>query len=218
MPTDPTEEWRRLSTLYSEMGDIEIEELADQINDLTPNAQDVLRDELKKRGITPGANPVQTVSPTPLGQAASVNWEPANYRNSFAPAPDDSDASVDYTWKVMLCECETPQDAWRLGQMLKRTGIDCWVERSVGITRVSVGADQLEQAKLVAQQPIAQEVLDLEQDLGNATDYELPTCPQCGAPDPILESVEPSNSWLCESCDHTWSDPAPDKPVEPIEP
>ena len=57
MPQTPVEEWRRLSALYSEMGDIEIEDLADQLNDLTPTAQQVLRDELKKRGISnnPGA-------------------------------------------------------------------------------------------------------------------------------------------------------------------
>jgi len=56
MPTDPVEEWRRLSALYNEMGDIEIQELADQINDLTPTAQDVLRNELKKRRISTEAN------------------------------------------------------------------------------------------------------------------------------------------------------------------
>ena len=42
MPQDPIEEWRRLTTLYSEMGDIEIQELAGQINDLTSNAQQIL--------------------------------------------------------------------------------------------------------------------------------------------------------------------------------
>ena len=52
MQSDPMEEWRRLTALYSEMGDIEIRDLAAQINDLTPTAQQIFRDEIKKRGIT----------------------------------------------------------------------------------------------------------------------------------------------------------------------
>ena len=44
MPVDPLEEWRRLSALYSEMGEIEIRDLVAQINDLTPTAQQILRD------------------------------------------------------------------------------------------------------------------------------------------------------------------------------
>ena len=51
MQQDPMEEWRNLTALYSEMGDVEIRELADQINDLTDTAKQILRDELKKRGI-----------------------------------------------------------------------------------------------------------------------------------------------------------------------
>jgi hypothetical protein len=33
-----------------------------------------------------------------------------------------------------------------------------------------------------------------------------PVCPQCGAADPVLESVDPTNEWRCESCDHVWRD------------
>ena len=49
MQEDPMEEWRRLTALYGEMGDIEIRELTSQINNLMPIAQQILRDELKKQ-------------------------------------------------------------------------------------------------------------------------------------------------------------------------
>src|ERR1700744_4684094 len=46
---DPTEEYQRLTTLYSEMGDLELQELQDSFADLTDIAQDALKEELKKR-------------------------------------------------------------------------------------------------------------------------------------------------------------------------
>jgi hypothetical protein len=35
-------------------------------------------------------------------------------------------------------------------------------------------------------------------------DFEAPACMQCGSPDPLLESVEPFNTWRCESCGAQW--------------
>jgi hypothetical protein len=43
----------------------------------------------------------------------------------------------------------------------------------------------------------------------SADPFVEPTCPNCGAPDPLLESVEPTNQWRCEACDHLWSDSEP---------
>lgn len=215
MQTDPMEEWRRLTALYSEMGDVEIRELAGQIDDLTPNAQQVLRDELKKRGFSNQRSTAPAPASDQPGREAKVSWEPASYRYKFSSVPDESEGPHEYTWKVPLCECETSSEAWRIAQMLKRGGIDSWIEapefnRAVGCSRILVGADQLDQARLVAEQPISQDVLDEEKELEEAAPYENPTCPKCRAADPTLESVEPSNNWLCESCGYTWSDPVVD--------
>lgn len=218
MQSDPVEEWRRLSALYSEMGDIEIEELANQINDLTSTAQDVLREELKKRGITTGANsrPLKTSFD---GSVPVEHWE---HEHGTAADPDfdpSEDGAVDYTWKVALCRCESIEEAAARSEMLRRAGIDSWIQRpgarfvvpwleyGVGDIQINVGADQLDHARVILEQPIPQDIIDQLHEQGSAPEYELPTCPKCGAPDPILESVEPSNNWLCESCDHTWSDP-----------
>ena len=213
MPQDPMEEWRRLTALYGEMGDLEIRELADQINDLTPTAQQVLRDEIKKRGITnepPSAPAQRPVQPVHEGQ---VNWEPSSCRRQFGSSPDENDAPHEYSWKVALCDCDSRQEAWRIAQMLKRAGIDSWIQgqESAGSSRILVGADQLDQAQLVAAQPVPQDILDEEKELQEAREYDPPTCPRCKSPDPTLESVEPTNNWLCESCGYTWSDPVPNE-------
>jgi ribosomal protein L37AE/L43A len=73
-----------------------------------------------------------------------------------------------------------------------------------------VAADQLEQALTIMALPIPQNIIDEMKELEAAPAYEIPRCPRCKAEDPTLESVEPTNNWLCESCGHTWSDPMPD--------
>ena len=73
-----------------------------------------------------------------------------------------------------------------------------------------LSADQLEQAKTVIAQPIPQDIINTWKELAEAPVYEIPRCPKCKALDAILESVEPSNRWLCESCGYTWSEPVLD--------
>jgi hypothetical protein len=214
MPQDPIEEWRRLTALYSEMGDLEIQELAGQINDLTPNAQQILRDEMKKRGVTNETSSGPAPSSNPASEA-TVNWEPASYRYQFDELPDENDGPHEYTWKVSLCACDTTVEARRIAEMLRRAGIDSWIEApeirgGTDCPRVLVGADQFDQAQLVVAHPIPQDILDEESEREEASAYEIPVCPKCKALDPTLESVEPSNNWLCESCGYTWSDPVAD--------
>ncbi len=107
--------------------------------------------------------------------------------------------------------------------MLRRAGIKSWVQRpgerfvvpwidelAVGDIQINVAADQLKQARSVIAQPVPQDIVDLIRELEATPAYEIPVCPKCKAEDPTLESVEPSNNWLCESCGYTWSDPPPD--------
>jgi hypothetical protein len=37
-------------------------------------------------------------------------------------------------------------------------------------------------------------------------DFIEPVCPKCGAPDALLESVDPVNQWLCETCGTRWQE------------
>lgn len=221
MQSDPVEEWRRLSTLYSEMGDIEVQELADQISDLTPTAQDVLRDELKKRGITADSK-APRLRTRQRADDAEVHWQQERGTADGESDPSDGSGSPNYTWKVALCRCESLDEAAARSEMLRRAGIDSWIQRpgaqfvvpwlegGVGDIQINVGADQLDEARGILDEPIPHELIEQMREEAAAPEYELPTCPQCGSPDPILESVEPTNTWLCESCDHTWSDPVSD--------
>lgn len=216
MPQDPLEEWRRLTALYSEMGDIEIQELAGQINDLTPTAQQILRDEMKKRQAVES----QSHSHREVFEGASGE-DDEEQRLDPSIYPPGGGGKIDYSWKVSLCPCESYLAARQLCEMLRRAKIDSWLDRSgsnpaipwenlgSGELQVLVGADQLDQARAIAAQPIPQDIIDQMKKEDSTPDYEIPVCPKCKAEDPTLESVEPSNNWLCESCGYTWSDPLP---------
>ncbi len=221
MQQDLMEEWRRLTALYGEMGDIEIRDLADQINDLTPNAQQILRDELKKRGVSEkhSSGPAQGKRDD---DSAAVHWD-GREDSDLDPNGDASETGApEYTWKTGLCRCDSIDEAAQRGEMLRRAGIECWVQRpgsrfvvpwleiGVGDIQINVAADQLDQARAVVSQPIPQDIIDQVKEEESTPAYEIPVCPKCGAADPTLESVELSNNWLCESCGQTWSDPVPD--------
>ncbi len=74
--------------------------------------------------------------------------------------------------------------------------------------RVLVAADQLEQARDIAARPIPQEIIDESE--ADVPEFKPPVCPKCGAAEPVLEGVDPVNTWHCESCDYVWTDPAED--------
>ena len=146
--------------------------------------------------------------------------------SSVPDTPDagaEPDGPVDYTWKTPLCDCDTPLQARELSEALKQAGIESWIEApgtgsryanfSLASPRVLVAADQLDQARAIAAQPIPRQIIDDAQT--EIPDYQPPTCPKCGASDPILEGVDPTNSWRCEQCGQRWSDPIPTDPATP---
>ncbi len=52
MWNDPATEWRRLTQHYKSLSDEELRELGSDPSDLTEVAQQVLRDEMKQRGLS----------------------------------------------------------------------------------------------------------------------------------------------------------------------
>ena len=213
MQIDPVQEWQRLTALYRDMGDVELRELAMQYGDLTEAAQQVLRDELKKRGLPdPLAPRKPAFGSTPRTEKPNPDeWTPPEQQTEDEET--DGDASADFTWKTRLCHCETTQQAWQLTLALRRAGIDAWAESpdgrgSVVLPRVMVAADQLDKARGIAAQPIPQDILDDSKT--EVPEYEPSACPKCGEPDPVLEGSDPVNTWLCEACGAQWSDPIGD--------
>lgn len=215
MHIDPVTEWRRLTEHYRQMSDVQLEELARDFADLTEAAQQILRDELRHRGLSDRgvpAPPNPTLTRTQIAVASPRNGAdvPANPEES----DEDDSEPVEYTWKTLLCECEEWDQVWQLQEMLRRAGIDSWFDgpRSIGDSsllypRILVAADQLDEARAVIAQPIPQDVVDDSRTM--APDYEMPRCPACRTKDPVLEATDPVNTWRCEACGRQWSDPAP---------
>jgi hypothetical protein len=233
MPADPIFEWQRLTEHYRAMNDDELRELAADFTDLTDAAQQALRSEMRSRGL---GSPEEVSAAPELRRAASN--APEVPLHDYAPQassdsiigraalalgalrpelvpdePEDGaevDGPVEYTWKTLLCECDTLQEANELSEALKRAGIESWIEgpkasaysayASLDLVnpRVLVAADQLDQARAIAAQPIPLEIV--KESEATVHEFTPPSCPNCGTPDPVLESVDPANSWKCEQC------------------
>lgn len=205
------------------MFDGELEELAASFADLTPTAQEALRGEMTSRGLRdPRAEPAVVKSstpPSPERWASSVDPdadESSPEGEDGAGGNEEDDRPREFTWKTPLCACDSAGQAWEIHKALRRAGIDSWVERPgrdrVSSLRVVVAADQLQQAQEIAARPIPQELVDEYNE--EAPEFVAPKCPACGAEDPVLESAEPTNAWLCEACGKQWSEPAAEEDGE----
>ena len=219
MHDNPAADWQSLAEHYRSMYDEELENLADDFGNLTETAQQVLRSELSNRGLpAPGEKPAVSrspQSPTPrnLVNAGDPEDNAGGMRGDETGPEGAEEAPKAFTWKTQLCTCETTEQARGICEMLKRAGIESWLETpgsrwSTFEPRVVVAADRLDEAVQIARQPIPQDILD---DLRiEAPEYVPPRCPACHAEDPVLESAEPTNSWLCEVCGKQWTEPAID--------
>jgi hypothetical protein len=225
MPENPAADWQGLSEHYRSMYDEELENLAAEFDDLTETAKQVLRNELSSRGLPPPGTKPAAPKSRPAVQPGTGSSEPLRWSGGFdalggmiqSPGPsrsfdanDEGSSSSEFTWKTLLCECDTTEQAQQIREMLKRAGIESWIEQpgtrwSVSSPRVVVAADQLEDAIELARRPIPQEIVD--EIKTEMPEYEPPQCPDCGADDPVLESAEPTNSWLCEACGAQWQEP-----------
>ena len=216
MRIDPFEEWRRLSQLYREMSDEELYELDADFAGLTEQAQQILRDEMKTRRL---ARPRPASIEAKLSEhIAASAWDADADTPKTEDGAEESVLPREYTWKTLLCECNDSDEAWMVREALRQAGIESWsdgqgyrIVEGINYPRILVAADQLEQAREVASRPIPQAIV--EQSKLPPEEYKPPVCPKCGAEDPLLESVDPVNSWLCESCDYQWTDAVEDANV-----
>jgi ribosomal protein L37AE/L43A len=239
MQTEPAGEWLRLAEEYRAKSSEELRELAADYADLTEPAQQALRQEMHSRKLgDPQATSAPNLDERAPTQAA--NQSPQRPRSVPSVAepdifptasvfgglghspkivPDESDddggeenasGPHDYTWKTVLCDCETNEEAQYLAEALRISGLESWVQgpREFGrrYARVLVAADQLEQARAIAERPIPKEIVDESKE--EAPEFVEPKCPKCGSDDVVLEAVDTANRWRCEHCDAEWSDAA----------
>jgi hypothetical protein len=219
MQANPAEDWQWLTEHYRAMSDEEIEELAADFVDLTETAQQVLRNELRNRGLDePRATSEAPRSADPPAAPLPGRSEEPDSSVSGANAADgneEDDLPHEYTWKTFLCACEDSRQAWQIQELLRRAGIESWIEQpgsryamETSGLQLMVTADQLEKAVEIARQPIPQEIVDLSQ--ADVPEFVAPQCPVCGAADPVLEGVNPGNNWRCVACGRRWTESAED--------
>jgi hypothetical protein len=238
MHFDHSQEWLRLTGEYRAKGDEELLELQREFADLTDVAQQVLAAELRSRGLNQKIADENNAAAKPRKFAAAANgpWTKREISpfvdraqaaapggllgsivggSSIDPIPDEQqgdpelDENVEFSWKTVLCECEEHEQAIQISEVLRRAGIESWIqsrERGFNYTRILVAADELDRAQTVIASPIPQDIIDESRE--TVPEFEPPRCPGCGAEDPILESAEPVNAWKCEICDREWTDPA----------
>jgi hypothetical protein len=218
MQIDPMAEWQRITGVYREMYDDELVNLVADEKDLTEIARQALDSELKRRGLgsLSNAGPAQKIpEPRPERRAALLgNQGGAPQLVIDSRGVQDRELPLEYTWKVLLCECDSMDRANLVCETLRRAGVDSWIDsqqagfRHKGMEfpnpRVMVAADQLDQARAIMENPIPQEVIDESKQ--SVPEFEMPQCPKCGAKDPALEGVDPFNSWRCENCGCQWTE------------
>ncbi|WP_213805661.1 hypothetical protein [Granulicella sp. dw_53] len=184
-PAD-TQQYTELTQHYGTLANEELNELALTYNDLTEPAQQALKAEFNRRGLS---------LPTPSQDPALKNNTEDSPLQSFAANPPE-ECTFEFT---------DVEEAYLAQSLLKSAGIPSILPTSelgaIDTPRLIVGPSDAVSAQLLLSRPNA---------LGTVTDedaiFPTATCPQCGTPDPLLESVEPTNHWLCEACNHRWQD------------
>ncbi len=183
MQADPIQEWQRLTGHYRQMSDEELLELGSDFSSLTETAQQVLRSEMKGRGLGDPAAPEATppLYVRPERAIARIEPEPGPENSAFplgglgvmprlvpnAPETEnEGDGPHEYTWKTALSDCDSNEEAQELSRALKRAGLDSWIQQPMEFgrqyARVLVAADQLDQARVIAAQSLPQGTVEDE--------------------------------------------------------
>jgi hypothetical protein len=186
--TGDTQQYNDLTQLYGSLGDEELQNLAVTFNDLTDPAQKALKAEFARRSLT-------LPSPTASQSETLQNGADSPLQGFAANAPED--CTFEFT------ELE---EAYIAQSVLRSAGIESVVPTSelgaIDTPRLVVAPADAHTAELILSRPTHTGSGDDE------AGFVEPVCPQCGAPDPLLESVEPTNQWRCEACNHLWGDAA----------
>lgn len=211
MQIDPMENWRQLTRHYAAMSDGELLALGEDFRDLTDTARQVLRDEMRRRNL---GDPQASASIPSAADAQGNSFGVLAGETNSIGAGGDGASTHELAWKEVLYRCNDSETAWQISEVLRRAGIESWTDESHKYTpmpetdleprfRVLVASEQLDAARAVLVHPIPPDVIaeSKEEDV-----YQPPVCPGCGAPDPVLEAVDPANWWKCEVCGREWAE------------
>lgn len=187
------EQYEQLVRLYGEFGDAELLALGRKMTDLTDVAQEVLKGEISRRGLS--------VAPEPAARVATTE-------------PDEREAEDLWKYAAMappecVFEFERSDVAAAARTALAEAGIESVAvpreetKFDVHGPRMVVPPEDADRAALLLAQPTT-ERLKGDAEAMMAEEFHEPACPACGAEESVLESVEPANQWRCDVCGEVW--------------
>ena len=216
-------EAERLAQLYASMSDAELEKVAAESEQLTPEAQQALQAELAKRNL----------------EAPSVEKqsEPAVEETEARIAPPEPEELDPNRW-VMLRRFRDLPEAMLAKGSLESAGIEChladenmvrldwFISNLIGNAKLIVKPEDVHDAEAVLSQPIPEE---FEYEEGEQ--YEQPRCPKCNSVDITFETLNKpvaygsawlgvpvplkSEKWICNDCGARWvEEPDPAESTE----
>jgi hypothetical protein len=186
-------QYEELGRVYGEMSDAELVGLGQEMTDLTDIAQEVLKSEISRRGLSLTAKRVaKPVTRTDV---------------------DDRDESELWAFAAMApatCVFEFEEDgaASAARAALSEEGVESVAvpERVTGFDlhgpRVVVAPEDAERAAMIVAQPGVESLIN--EAPTTIEEFHEPACPACGADESVLESVEPANRWRCDACGKEW--------------
>jgi hypothetical protein len=199
--SNPNDECRRLTELYADMTDGELQKLASESATLTDTAWEILEDELDRRGLFDDSElPAQ--NDLPNVEAGFQNWMTIR---KFRDLPE----------ALLAQGC------------LQSAGIECilgdanlvrtdWFwSNAVGRIKVWVRPEDAKTALDILNHPIPAGF-----NVDGVGIYEQPRCPACGSLDVAFEALDKpvayaslwigiplpihNKGWKCHSCQHEW--------------
>jgi len=205
-------EAERLAKLYASMSDAELEKVAAESDQLTPEAQQALAAELAKRNLN--APPIEPQS------------EPAVEPTEDPKAPSGP-VELDPNRWVMLRRFRDLPEAMLAKGLLDSAGIeshladenlvrlDWFISNLIGNAKLIVKPEDVHDAEAVLSQPIP-EGFQYEE----GQEFEQPRCPKCRSVDVTFENLNKpvaygsawvgipvplkSEKWICNNCGVRW--------------
>ena len=240
---DPEQERQQLADHYSRQVDGRLEKVAREGYELSDLAKEVLRAELKKRGLQ--VELAQFV-PARIKKAP----EPADRPEADAPEADAGagqelpqlDSEAEDEELVTIRRFRDLPEALLAKGSLDSAGIECgladdnmvrmdwFYSNAIGGIKLLVKAEEAASAEQILSQPIPENF-----DVSGVGEYEQPRCPKCGSLDINFRELDPATyfslgvtylgvgvpipihrqAWRCHSCDVEWEEDDMAEPGQP---
>lgn len=223
---DPEQERQRLADHYSRQLDGRLEKVASQAYELSDLAREMLRAELKKRGIA-----VNLAEERPVVVKAAPEPQPGDPPPPPKPLEEDErepEGDLDFRSMVVIRKFRDLPEALLAKGSLDSAEIDCvlvddnvvrldWFwSNLMGGVKLLVDPGNAEAADEILKQPIPEHL-----DVLGVGDYEQPRCPKCGSLDINFREIDPTSyvamavslpipfhrrAWRCHACHAEWED------------